>query len=62
MDKNTDKYLEILLKEAIEGYNAFMNNPDYYCDRGKGTKSYALTRIQLLRSKLLEMQNNIKAK
>lgn len=49
-----------LLKEILESYEMYKKKLPYYYDRGKGTKKYTLDRIQVLRSRLLEIQNDIK--
>ena len=51
--------MEELLKEILESYKMYKSHNKYYYDRGKGTKSYTLDRIRVLRSQLLEMQKEI---
>lgn len=52
---------EQLLKEILESYEIFNKNRNrFHLDRGKGTKKYTIERIQVLRSRLLEIQNDIK--
>ena len=48
-----------LLNEILESYNMVMGSLPYTYDRGKGTKSYCIDRIKILRSRLLEMQKNV---
>lgn len=50
---------EELLKEIKESYKKIKSQEPYYYDRGKGTKSYCINRIKILRSKLLDMQKDI---
>lgn len=51
---------EQLLREILESYELYKKRLPYSCDRGKGTKKYTLDRIQVLRSRLLEIQQDIK--
>ena len=51
--------MEELLKEIEESYKLIKSKPAYYFDRGKGTKSYCIDRIKVLRSRLLEMKRDI---
>lgn len=53
--------MEQLLKEIIESKKLWDNHKDTFCgSRGKGTVKYTLDRIQVLRSQLLEIQNEMK--
>lgn len=55
--------MEELLKEIIEGYETLKELREvtpYTLNKGKGTKKYCLDRISVLRSQLLEIQNDIK--
>lgn len=54
-----------LLKEILESYKILKDNyskQKYYSydTKGKGTKKYTLDRIAVLRSRLLEIQKDIK--
>lgn len=48
-----------LLKEILESYEMLKAHNRYYYDRGKGTKSYCINRIRILRDRLLDMQKEI---
>ena len=50
---------EELLKEIKESYKKIKSKEPYHYERGKGTKSYCINRIKVLRSRLLEMQKEI---
>lgn len=52
--------MEEILKEILESYKMLKQHERYYYDRGKGTKKYCLDRISVLRSQLLQIQNDIK--
>lgn len=51
---------EQLLKDILESYELWKKRNDLCLERGKGTKKYTLDRIQVLRSRLLEIQQDIK--
>ncbi len=51
---------EQLLKEILESYEIFKSRNKICCDKGKGTKKYTLDRISVLRSRLLEIQKDLK--
>ena len=51
--------MENLLKEIKESYEMIKSHEPYYYDKGKGTKSYCINRIKVLRSQLLEMLKDI---
>lgn len=53
--------MEQLLKEILESYKIWnMNDKQTFGMKGKGTVKYTTDRIQVLRSQLLEMQNEMK--
>lgn len=52
---------EQLLKEILESYQMIKDRHyGFTIDKGKGTKKYTLDRISVLRSRLLEIQKDIK--
>lgn len=57
--KNNYKYLDEI-DEGLNFYLEFKSERKYWTTKGKGSKSYVIRRIDLLRDNLLELKKQIK--